>query len=303
MPNDTLKDCVAIVTGASRGAGRGIAQELGAAGATVVVTGRSTRAAPAQGYGDLLKLSGLSAVPGSIDETADEVTRAGGRGIAVRCDHTREDEVAQLFERVQREHGRVDLLVNNAWGGHESFTGVFDAPFWEHPMAQWDAMFDRGVRNHLLASRHAAPLMVQRKRGLIVTTTFRDRDRYLRGNLFYDLAKAAMNRLAFGMAYELRPHGVCSLAVSPGWMRTEFILLGHKTDEAHWQERPALARTESPRYLGRAVAALAADASVIDKSGAVHRVADLAREYGFTDIDGRQVPAFEVDAQGCAAAS
>ncbi|MBT2323990.1 SDR family oxidoreductase [Variovorax paradoxus] len=290
-----LKGCVAVVTGASRGAGRGIAQELGAAGATVYVTGRSTRDRPADSYGEILALSGLDAVPGSIDATADEVTAAGGRGIAVRCDHTREDEVAQLFARVQRDEGKLDLLVNNAWGGHESFNGVFDAPFWEHPLAQWDAMFDRGLRNHLLASRFAAPMMVGRRQGLIVTTTFWDRDRYLRGNLFYDLAKAAMSRLAFGMAEELRPHGVASLAVSPGWMRTELVLAGHKTDEAHWTERPALARTESPRYLGRAVAALAADPQVLDKSGAVHRVADLAREYGFTDIDGRQVEAFEID--------
>jgi NAD(P)-dependent dehydrogenase (short-subunit alcohol dehydrogenase family) len=289
-----LKDRVAIVTGASRGAGRGIAVELGAAGATVVVTGRSTRKEPAQTYGRILSLSGLPAVPGSIDETADEVTRAGGRGIALRCDHTREDEVASLFAHVQREHGKLDLLVNNAWGGHETFDGVFDAPFWEHPMAHWDSMIDRGVRNHLLSSRHAAPIMVGRKRGLIVTTTFWDRDRYLRGNLFYDLAKAAMTRLAFGMAQELRPHGVASLAVSPGWMRTEFVLTGHKTDEAHWQERPALANTESPRYVGRAVAALAADPQVLEKSGGVHRVGDLAAEYGFTDIDGRRVPAFEM---------
>jgi NAD(P)-dependent dehydrogenase (short-subunit alcohol dehydrogenase family) len=290
-----LGDCVAVVTGASRGAGRGIAQELGAAGATVYVTGRSTREQQPDTYGQLLGLAGRGALPGSIDETAEEVTRMGGRGIALRCDHTREDEVAALFERVQREAGRIDLLVNNAWGGHETFNGVFDAPFWEHPLANWDSMFDRGVRNHLLASRFAAPMMVKRKRGLIVTTTFWDRDRYLRGNLFYDLAKASMTRLAFGMAQELRPHGVASLAVSPGWMRTEFVLMGHKTDEAHWQERPALARTESPRYLGRAAVALAGDARVLGKSGAVHRVADLAREYGFTDIDGRQVEAFELE--------
>lgn len=290
-----LVDCVAVVTGASRGAGRGIAQELGAAGATVYVTGRSTREQPATTYGQLMGLSGLDTLPGNIDETADEVTRMGGRGIAVRCDHTREDEVAALFARVEREAGRIDLLVNNAWGGHESFNGVFDAPFWEHPLSNWDSMFDRGVRNHLLASRFAAPMMVRRKHGLIVTTTFWDRERYLRGNLFYDLAKASMTRLAFGMAQELRPHGVASLAVSPGWMRTEFVLSGHKTDEAHWQERPALARTESPRYLGRAVAALAQDAGVLEKSGGAYRVADLAREYGFTDIDGRQVPAFELD--------
>ncbi len=289
-----LKNCVAIVTGASRGAGRGIALELGAAGATVYVTGRSTREQPAQSYGELLALTGLAALPGSIDETAEELTRLGGLGIPVRCDHTREDEVARLFEQVLREQSRLDLLVNNAWGGHESFSGVFDAPFWEHPMAQWDAMFDRGVRNHLLASRCAAPLMVRQQRGLIVTTTFWDRDRYMRGNLFYDLAKAAMTRLAFAMAEELRPHGVASLAVSPGWMRTEFVLAGHKTDEAHWRERPELARTESPRYLGRAVAALAADPAVHRKSGGVYRVAELASEYGFTDVDGRQVAAFEI---------
>ncbi|MNQ00643.1 3-oxoacyl-[acyl-carrier-protein] reductase FabG [compost metagenome] len=285
---------VAVVTGASRGAGRGIAQELGAAGATVYVTGRSTRARPADSYGQLLALSELAALPGTIDDTADEVTQFGGRGIAVACDHTKEDEVAALFARVEREQGRLDLLVNNAWGGHESFTGVFEAPFWEHPLANWDSMFDRGVRNHLVASRCAAPGMVARKQGLIVTTTFWDRGHYLRGNLFYDLAKASMTRLAFGIAQELQPHGVASVAVSPGWMRTEFVLAGHKTDEAHWQERPALARTESPRYLGRAVAALAGDAQVLDKTGQVLRVADLARAYGFTDIDGRQVEAFEL---------
>lgn len=298
MQNETksraLKDCVAVVTGASRGAGRGMALELGAAGATVYVTGRSTRAQPAGSYGQLLSLSGMDAVPGSIDDTADEVTRQGGRGIAVRCDHTQEDEVAALFARVAHEAGRIDLLVNNAWGGHESFNGVFDAPFWEHPLANWDAMFDRGVRNHLLAGRCAAPLMVRQKKGLMVTTTFWDRGHYLRGNLFYDLAKASMTRLAFGMAQELKPHGVASVAVSPGWMRTEFVLAGHQTDEAHWQQRPALARTESPRYLGRAVAALAGDANVMSKTGEVLRVADLACEYGFTDIDGRRVEAFEM---------
>lgn len=293
----SLQGRVAVVTGASRGAGRGIAVELGAAGATVVVTGRSTRARPADSYARLLALSGLAAPPGCIDDTADEVSRAGGRGIALRCDHTREEEVAALFERVQRELGRIDLLVNNAWGGHESFDGVFEAPFWEHPLEHWDAMIDRGVRNHLLAARAAAPLMLRRRQGLIVATTFWDRDRYLRGNLYYDLAKAAINRLAFGIAEELRPHGIASLAVSPGWMRTEFVLAGHHTDEAHWGERPELARTESPRYLGRAVAALAADPDVMRKSGAVHRVADLAREYGFTDVDGRQVEAFEIAAR------
>ncbi|MBX3625563.1 MAG: SDR family oxidoreductase [Rhizobacter sp.] len=297
MPDTSrpLQGHVAVVTGASRGAGRGIALELGAAGATVYVTGRSTRVQPAEGYDQILALSKLDRLPGNIDDTADEVSRLGGQGIAVRCDHTAEDEVRALFERVGHEQqGRLDLLVNNAWGGHESFDGMFDAPFWEHPLAHWDSMMDRGVRNHLVASRCAAPLFVERRRGLVVTTTYWDRGRYLQGNLFYDLAKSAMARLAFGIAQELKPHGVASVALSPGWMRTEFVLRGHQTDEAHWQERPALARTESPRYLGRAVAALAADPQVMGRTGEVLRVGDLARVYGFTDIDGRQPAPFEL---------
>jgi NAD(P)-dependent dehydrogenase (short-subunit alcohol dehydrogenase family) len=298
MSTNTTQDLagrVAIVTGASRGAGRGIAQELGVAGATVYVTGRSTRAQPATSYQKILSMSGMATMPGTIDDTADEVTRLGGRGIAVRCDHTREDDVQSLFERVRREQGRLDLLVNNAWGGHETFDGVFDAPFWQHPLAHWDSMMDRGARCHLLAARAAAPLLVQQRSGLIVATTFWDRDRYLRGNLYYDLAKAAINRLAFGIAQELRASGVASLALSPGWMRTELVLAGHRADESSWQTKPALARTESPRYLGRGVVALAADMNVLARSGAVLRVADLAREYGFTDVDGRQVPAFEME--------
>lgn len=286
---------VAVVTGGSRGAGRGIALELGAAGATVYVTGRSTRAEPATHYGRLQALSGLASVPGTIDDTADEVTRLGGRGLAARCDHTDEAQVAALFQRVRAEQGRLDLLVNNAWGGHEVFSGVFDAPFWERPMDEWAAMMDRGVRNHLLASRAAAPMLIERGAGLIVTTTFWDRGHFLKGNVVYDLAKASMTRLAGGMAQDLRAHGVASVAVSPGWMRTEFVLAGHHTDEAHWQSRPELAGTESPRYVGRAVAALAADPRVLDRTGQVLRVGDLAAEYGFTDVDGRRIPPFEMD--------
>jgi NAD(P)-dependent dehydrogenase (short-subunit alcohol dehydrogenase family) len=284
---------IAVVTGASRGAGRGIAVELGAAGATVYVTGRSTRESPATSYAGLLAQSGRTDLPGSIDQTAEEVTSAGGRGIPVRCDHTDEAQVRELIARVTRDQDRLDLLVNNAWGAHETFTPQsLNAPFWEQSLDSWDSMFQRGVRNHLLSCRAAAPLFVKQKRGLIVTSTFWDQDRYLKGNLFYDLAKSAMNRLAFAVAEELRPHGVASLAVSPGWMRTEFVMMGHQTDEEHWRERPALARTESPRYLGRAVAALAADPTVFDKTGRVLLVGDLAKEYGFTDIDGRVIPPF-----------
>jgi NAD(P)-dependent dehydrogenase (short-subunit alcohol dehydrogenase family) len=297
MPTEhPLSTCVAVVTGASRGAGRAIAMELGAAGATVYVTGRTTADQPTGSYAGLLARSGMARMPGTIEETARAVTAAGGTGIAVRCDHTVEAQVQALFDRVRSDHGRLDLLVNNAWGGHESFDGVFDAPFWQHPLDHWDSMMDRGVRNHLLAARAAAPLFVEQKHGLIVATTFWDRDRYMRGNLFYDLAKAAITRLSFGIAQELRPHGVASLAVSPGWMRTELVLAGHQADEGNWQQRPALARTESPRYLGRAVVALAADPAVMARTGQVLRVGDLATEYGFTDIDGRRVPPFELDA-------
>jgi NAD(P)-dependent dehydrogenase (short-subunit alcohol dehydrogenase family) len=168
----SLKDCVAVVTGASRGAGRAIAVELGAAGATVYVTGRSTRGHPAQSYGKLLALSSLPAVPGTIDDTADEVNRMGGKGVAVPCDHTNEEDVARLFARIQDQQGRLDLLVNNAWGGHETFDAVFDAPFWERGMEHWDSMMDRGLRNHLLSSRLAVPLMLRQGKGLLVTTTF-----------------------------------------------------------------------------------------------------------------------------------
>jgi NAD(P)-dependent dehydrogenase (short-subunit alcohol dehydrogenase family) len=290
-----LKDRIAIVTGASRGAGRGIAVELGAAGATVYVTGRTTRAAGTGTYDAFLAHAGMTAMPGTIDDTADAVTAAGGRGIAVRCDHSDPDQVGELIARVEREQGRIDVLVNNAWGGHESFTlETLSMPFWEQPLDHWRAMFDHGVRNHLLACRAVAPLLVRQKRGLIAATTYWDRGRYIKGNLYYDVAKSALNRIAFGVAEELRDHGVTSLAVSPGWMRTELILAAFKTDEDHWRDVPPLARTESPRYLGRAIAALAADPEVHRKTGGVHSVGDLAVEYGFTDVDGRVIPPFEM---------
>ena len=284
---------IAVVTGASRGAGRGIALELGAAGATVYVTGRSTRASPGGGYERFLALLGADAPPGSIEDTADAVTRMGGTGIPVQCDHTVEADVAALFDRIAAEQqGRLDLLVNNAWGGHQDPVHIV-RPFWELPTTFWDGMFHAGVRNHILAAKYAAPLMIPRAAGLIVTITFWDRDRYT-GHFYYDLAKAAMTRLAFGLAQDLRPHGVASVALSPGWMRTEFVLAGHGTDEEHWRAVPALQSTESPRYVGRAVVALARDPTVMARTGRVLRVGDLALEYGFTDVDGRRIPAFEL---------
>lgn len=270
---------VAVVTGASRGAGRGIARVLGEAGATVYVTGRSTRGNTTEG------------LPGSIDETAEEVTARGGRGIPVRCDNTVDEQVRALFERVKEEHGHLDILVNNVWGGYENLYGSrwgdgtpFRAPFWEQSLDHWKKMFEAGVRAHLVASWFAAPLMVTRGQGLIVNTTWYDQGRYL-GHVFYDVAKAAVNRLAFAMSHDLLPFNIACVALTPGFMRTERSLAaGIITD---------VSVTESTEYIGRAVVALATDPNVMAKTGMTLAVGDLAREYGFTDIDGRQLPRYE----------
>jgi NAD(P)-dependent dehydrogenase (short-subunit alcohol dehydrogenase family) len=270
-----LEGKIAVVTGASRGGGRGIALALGEEGATVYVTGRSS------GGG-----GSPAGLPGTVEETAEAVTARGGKGIPVRCDHTVDAEVEVLFDRVYREEGRLNLLVNNVWGGYEQYElGKFDAPFWEQPLRYWHGMFEAGVRAHFVASRLAVRLMLPRRRGLIVNTLAWLGGKYL-GNLFYDVAKAAIARMAFGMAEELRPHEIAAVALAPGFMRTEGVMATHA-------EQPFdLSQTESPEYLGRAVAALAADPEVMRKSGSLLTVGDLAREYGFTDVDGRQLPPF-----------
>lgn len=273
-----LRGSVAVVTGASRGVGKGIALALGDAGATVYVTGRSDAGGTTEG------------LPGTVRDTADAVTQRGGRGVAVRCDHTADDEVEALFARVKQEQGRLDLLVNNVWGGYEQFDwSRFTAPFWEQPLGHWAGMFESGLRAHLVATRLAAPLMIPERRGLIVHTTAWDRDKYL-GNLFYDLAKAAVNRLAFGIARELRPHQVAVVAVAPGFVGTERL---HAAFAAAGREPGSL---ESPEYAGRAVVALAGDVDVMAKSGRVLTAGQLAQEYGFTDVDGQQWPPFQVEA-------
>jgi NAD(P)-dependent dehydrogenase (short-subunit alcohol dehydrogenase family) len=270
---------VAVVTGASRGAGRGIAATLGAAGATVYVTGRSIKGQPT-----------TENLPGTIEETAEIVTARGGTGIPVRCDHTIDSEVEALFARVRSEHGRIDVLVNNAWGGYEHYDyQKFSAPFYEQPSRHWDGMFTAGVRAALVASRFAATLMLPRRHGLIVNITAWDRDKFL-VNVFYDVAKGAINRMTYGMARELRPHNIAAIALAPGFMRTERVAAAFEA--AGNKEYPNF--TESPEYAGRAVAALAGDPNVLEKSGRVLAVGDLASEYGFTDIDGRRIPAFRM---------
>ena len=280
-----LTGTVAIVTGASRGAGRGVARGLGEAGATVYVTGRSVR--------------GGNTTNGrreTIEDAAEAVNAAGGTGIPVRCDHTNDADVAALFDRVQREQGRLDLLVNAAWGGNDIDDGG-RKPFWERPAELWDLMFTSGVRAALIASRFAIPLMLQRNEGLIVNMSYLFPGGKYYGHFYYDLAKAALNRMVVGMAGDLTRQGtgIAAVAVSPGWMRTEIVLDTVGAGEENWREFPELARTESPLYLGRAVAALAADPNIIEKTGRTLVVGELAREYGFVDVDGRQVPPFIPD--------
>lgn len=273
-----LQGQIAVVTGASRGAGRGIAIALGEAGATVYVTGRSTGTKNPTGR------------PGTIEETAHLVNEAGGIGIPVACDHTQAAQVEHLFGRVQADHGRLDILVNNAWSGYENMEN-FGARFWEQPVSRWEAMFPGGARAHFLASRYGAPLMLPQGRGLIVNTTYWAQGAKI-GSVLYDTAKATINHLAWSMAQELKEHGIAAVALSPGWMRTEVVLQEFGVTEATWQTVPKLAKTESTQYIGRAVRALALDPNLMAKTGGTYQVGALAAEYGFTDIDGRLIPPY-----------
>ena len=270
-----LKGKIAVVAGATRAAGRGIARMLGEAGATVYCSGRSTRGNPA-----------TPGRPETIEESAELVTAAGGRGIAVRADHRNADDVAALFARVAGECGRVDIVVNDIWGGDDITEWQ---PFWTLDTAKGFEMLDRAVRTHIVTSRCAAPYMVEQNSGLIVEITDGDHAGY-RGALFYDLAKMATIRLAFAMAEELRSHRVTALAVTPGFLRSEAMLERLGVSEANWRDAASRARgfeaSESPCYVGRAVAALAADPDVARKAGGVYASWTLAREYGFTDLDG-----------------
>lgn len=282
-----LKGKVAVVTGATRGAGRGIAIELGEAGATVYVTGRSIRGKPSPRNR-----------PETIEETAEIVNSHGGVGIPVRIDHTIEDEVKTLFEQVKREQGRLDILVNNVCGTYDQLD-VFNllkwsTPFWTQPLQNGLLMQVQAVHSHIITSYYGVQLMLARRegQGLIVETTDGDGTDYYQ-NLFYDLAKDSTRRLAFAMAEELRKHHIAAVALTPGYMRTEAILDNFGVTEKNWQEAikkdPNFVMSETPFYVGRAVVALATDLKVMEKSGKILRVGDLAREYGFTDVDGRQL--------------
>ncbi|MFF4422502.1 SDR family oxidoreductase [Streptomyces sp. NPDC001549] len=270
---------VALVAGGTRGGGRGIAIELGAAGATVYVTGRSSGA----------RRSDLGR-PETIEETAEKITAAGGVGVPVRTDHSDPEEVRALVARIAAEQdGRLDILVNSVWGG-DPLTD-WEHPLWEQDLNQGLLLLRRAVETHVITSRYALPLMVARKSGLVVEVTDGNTARY-RGSFFYDMAKSAVIRLAVAQAAELRPHGVAAVSLTPGFLRSEALLEHFGVTEANWRDGaakdPNFAHSETPAYLGRAVVALAADPDVMARTGRALATWDLYKEYGFTDADGTQ---------------
>lgn len=268
----SLSGKVAVVTGASRGVGKGIALGLGEAGATVYITGRTTK-----NKTDAGKLGG------TVFSTAEEVTAIGGTGIGIRCDHTDDAQVEAAFQRITKESKKIDLLVNNAWAGyenmHEGRRFTYFKPFWEQPFWRWDAMFDAGVRAAYIASAFAARSMTKKKRGLIVNISFWSAQVYM-SNTQYGVSKAAVDKMSEYMAHELKKFNVAVVSLYPGLVRTESVLKNAK----HFD----MSNSESPQFIGRVVAALAADPDIMKKSGKVLVAAQEALEYGIQDIDGKQ---------------
>jgi NAD(P)-dependent dehydrogenase (short-subunit alcohol dehydrogenase family) len=280
-----LRNRVALVCGASRGAGRGIALALGECGATVYVSGRTLRGGPPP----------FDGAPGTIDDTAEEVTRRGGRGVPVRCDHTVEADVAALFARIRDEHGRLDLLANGVWGSsRENYDQMFGdrkRPFWELGSVGWNEAMLGGAYAHLLASVYAARLMAPRGAGLIASVT-EPADGFPGGAslfwMFTGLGHAVINRLAAAMSGALKSRAVAIVAVCPGFMRTERVMM-HIEKLTEEQKRAfRFELSETTEYVGRAVASLAADSKALRWTGKTVHIGDLAEEYGFTDTDGRQ---------------
>ena len=277
---------VALVAGATRGAGRGIAVALGEAGFTVYCSGRSTRE----------RRSEIDR-PETIEETAELVTEAGGTGIAVPTDHLQPEQVEALVKRIDADRGRLDVLVNDVWGGEKLFE--WDTPVWEHDLANGLRLVDLALKTHLITSHFALPLLIRNPGGLVVEMTDGTADynaTTYRINAFYDLAKNAVIRLAFAQSKDLAPHQGTAVALSPGWMRSEMMLEAFGVTEANWldatEKVPHFGISETPRYVGRAVAALAADPDKARHTGASLSSGGLAREYGFTDLDGSRPDAW-----------
>ena len=270
--NQPLQGKVVLVTGASRGVGKGIALGLGEAGATVYITGRTVKEGES-----------ASKMPGTVYQTATEVEALGGAGVAVPCDHRDDAQVRALFERIRSDHGRLDILVNNVWAGYEHFTDGSqfwnEKGFWDMPFERWDKMFQSGIRAHFTASALAAPFMIAQKGGLIVNISFFAAQRSDRG-VAYSVAKNADDHLAACMAHELREYAVTVVSLYPGLVRTESVMANAQYFD--------MSNSESPQFIGRVVAALATDPNRMEKTGKVLVAAALALEYGFTDIDGKQ---------------
>ena len=275
-----LEGSVALVAGATRGGGRGIAVALGEAGATVYCTGRTTRE----------QRSEIDR-PETIEETAELVTEAGGEGIPVAVDHLDPGQVAALVRRIDSDHGRLDLLVNDIWGAEHLFK--FNTPVWEHDLDNGLRLLRLAIDTHLITSHHALPLLIRNPGGLVVEVTdgtaAYNADHY-RVNAFYDIAKTSVIRFAWGQAQELGEHGCTALAITPGWMRSELMLEHHGVSESNWRDAtdrsPHFCISESPRFVGRAVAALAGDPEVSRWNGESLSSGQLAQVYGFTDVDG-----------------
>lgn len=275
--NRPLSGRVALVAGATRGAGRGIATQLGAAGATVYCTGRTTRTTRSD-----------QNRPETIEETAERVTAAGGTGIAVRVDHLDRDQVRDLVARIDADHGRLDVLVNDIWGGEP--LAAWDKKLWEHSLDDGMRLLRLAIDTHIITSTYALPLLIRRPGGLVVEITDGTEIGDYRGSFYYDIAKTTVIRMAVAQAAELKDHDATAVSLTPGFLRSEEMLDHFGVTEETWRDGvakdPHFRMAESPAYVGRAVAALAADPGVRRWTGRALSSWGLAREYGFTDADG-----------------